>query len=739
MGTTFTTSPRAAFAAAALIGLGHGNTVAAEVFYMGGDVSLLPFIESRGGSFRDNGLVTPADHIMVDRGANLFRLRLFVNPNTNYSATSGAIQDLSYDIALAQRLKASGAKLLLDFHYSDTWADPGHQAKPAAWMGQDFATLNATVRDYTKNSLLAFKNAGVMPDMVQVGNEITNGMIYTDGQIVYSGSGQNQSWMNFGSLLHSAIHGVREVDALSPGQHTNIAIHIDGGDVQGRAQYYFTNLTNISGVSDYDTMAMSFYPASTTAFSYLQGNLNWMVAGSSKKIMIAETNYPWKGTATGASWPSTSTGQHDFLVAVRDLVRNLPNNRGEGVLWWYPEAIKVPNTSIWKGGAIALFDDSGGDALPALSEFQLAAPTWNVDSDGTWSNAANWSNGLPDGAGQTARFGSVINAPRTVTLDSARSVGTMTFLSSSSYAIVGNSTLTLDVNSGPANISVLAGSHTISCPVALADDTDINVAWTNSLTLSGHLTATGKKITKLGSGTVQLENVRASALDVQYGKVKLSVKSTPDDPAGTTVVSGLSIAAAGASMDLTNNAMVIDYSGSAGTLVDDVRQHLLNGRLISSSAGTVHRVGYADNAVLGLSSFAGHSVDPTSLLIGYTSAGDANLDGLVDIKDLFALASHYNTSGNVWTGGDFNYDGTVDAVDLGLLARNWQAGVGAPPGIPLDAAMASLGLPGVAVPEPAGLRLLPACGWLLARRRHKTRRASLRAIGSSTTSGHDDL
>src|SRR3954471_9674960 len=208
--------------------------VRADPFYMGADVLLLPFIESRGGSFRDEGQTRPMEKIMVNHGDNLFRLRLFVNPNTNYSATSGAIQDLNYTIALAQRLKATGAKLLLDFHYSDTWADPGHQTKPAAWSAQTFAALNSTVHDYTVSALTSMRNAGVKPDMVQVGNEVTNGMLWSDGSIVYSGTTQqqNQSWQKFGQLLNSAIAGVRDVDAQTPGRHTNVVLHIDGGSVQ---------------------------------------------------------------------------------------------------------------------------------------------------------------------------------------------------------------------------------------------------------------------------------------------------------------------------------------------------------------------------------------------------------------------------------------------------------------------------------------------------------------------------
>jgi len=174
----------------------------ASPFYMGSDVSMLPFIESRGGTYRDSSQVRPAEQILVNHGDNLFRLRLFVNPDTNYdnSTNHGAIQTEAYDIALAQRLKATGAKILLDLHYSDTLADPSHQAKPAAWASQDWSTLQTTVRNYTRDTLQHFRDAGVMPDMVQVGNEITNGMLYgtsvvppNGGQVVYTGANQTQS------------------------------------------------------------------------------------------------------------------------------------------------------------------------------------------------------------------------------------------------------------------------------------------------------------------------------------------------------------------------------------------------------------------------------------------------------------------------------------------------------------------------------------------------------------------
>src|SRR3954453_21664727 len=211
-------------------------SAAGNPFYMGTDISLTTFMQQQNVSFVNNGVPKPVDQLLYDRGANLFRLRLFVNPQSNYTNQNfGAIQSQAYDIALAQQIKAHApnAKFLLDFQYSDTWADPGHQTKPAAWASQTFAALNSTVHDYTVSALTSMRNAGVKPDMVQVGNEVTNGMLWSDGSIVYSGTTQqqNQSWQKFGQLLNSAIAGVRDVDAQTPGRHTNVVLHIDGGSV----------------------------------------------------------------------------------------------------------------------------------------------------------------------------------------------------------------------------------------------------------------------------------------------------------------------------------------------------------------------------------------------------------------------------------------------------------------------------------------------------------------------------
>jgi glucose/arabinose dehydrogenase len=330
------------------------------------------------------------------------------------------------------------------------------------------------------------------------------------------------------------------------------------------------------------------------------------------------------------------------------------------------------------------------------------AGTWNADADGNWS-AANWTGTEPNAIDASGTFATAITAPRTITVDAPRTVGGLYFNSPNSYTLAGTSTISIDTSAGLAGINVLDGSHTISAPIVLNDSMMINVVrFGSTLTLSGELTAAGRTIHKLGVGAVEVQNIRASGVRVMDGTVRVLAKGTPNDPTGTSVVNSYLVVPY-AHLDLTNNSMIVDYSGPVGTLVDDTRQHLLAGRLLSSSATGLTGLGYGDNALLGKTNFAGQPVDADSLLIKFTYFGDSDVDGDVDVNDLGNLASAWQTSG-VWTSGDFDYNGTIDVNDLGLLASNWQAGVGSPlgPGS-LGEALSALGLPAVSVPEPTAI------------------------------------
>lgn len=384
------------FLLSALLSAPFVQNVAADPFYMGADISLTTFMQQQNVTFTDDGVSKPLDQLLYDRGANLFRLRLFVNPQSTYTnQNAGAIQSQAYDIALAQQIKlhAPNAKLLLDFQYSDTWADPGHQTKPAAWANLNFTQLETTVQSYTQNTLQAFKDAGVMPDMVQLGNEISSGMLWgtasapAGGKLVFSGSttAQRTSWQNLGSLLNSAIQGVRAAQGSGP--KINIAIHIDQGDQDGHPQYYFGNLTNPSwgNVTDFDTIGVSYYPSTQDfhTLSLLQSNLNTMADSyPGKKLMVLETAYSWETSSVGIpQWPSTPSGQQQFLTDLQNILLSVHNNAGAGLLYWYPESVQVPGYTIYNGGATALFDASHS-ALPALQTFEITLLPGDYNHDG---------------------------------------------------------------------------------------------------------------------------------------------------------------------------------------------------------------------------------------------------------------------------------------------------------------------------------------------------------------------
>jgi autotransporter-associated beta strand protein len=225
--------------------------------------------------------------------------------------------------------------------------------------------------------------------------------------------------------------------------------------------------------------------------------------------------------------------------------------------------------------------------------------------------------------------------------------------------------------------------------------------------------------TTVNAGTLSVSGKLSSpTLTINAGTVVFEGRNVPNDPDAANRFSSLTIAT-GATLDLRNNAMVLDYS-SVGALVDDIRQDLQSGRIMSRFIPAAWAIGYGDNQVLRKDSFAGMDVSGhNNVLLKYTYAGDANLDGQVDIADLYALASSWRGSGP-WTSGDFNYDGVVNAADLGLLSLNWQAGVGNPaPGAALDNALLALHLPDVSsTPEPAGMLLLGAMTtWSLKRSR----------------------
>lgn len=339
-----------------------------EGMLLGGDVSALARIEAGGGDFFDDGEPADALEALMAHGSNTFRLRLFVDPNPELEVQ---VNDLPYTIALAQRVKAAGATLILDIHYSDTWADPSKQFIPAAWAELDFDGLEAQVESYSADVIAQLKAAGALPDIVQIGNEIDGGLLWPMGKIGWEGYDEPVNYERFGRLLKAGIRGVRS--ALAAGDDVRIMLHYSQGASTGGTRWFCDHVA-AQGV-DYDLIGLSYYPFWHGTLAQLEANLEATALRYGKEIVVVETTYPWRtGWAPSnprpgwSAWPISRSGQAEFLRDLLEVVAATPNDLGAGVIWWYPEAIRVPGLFVWGDGALALFDDAG-EILPAASVF----------------------------------------------------------------------------------------------------------------------------------------------------------------------------------------------------------------------------------------------------------------------------------------------------------------------------------------------------------------------------------
>jgi len=334
---------------------------------LGADISALERIEQAGGRFRDRGAPGDAVAILRAHGSNGFRLRLFVNPNGD----EVQVNDLAYTLRMALRIKAAGSRLLLDLHYSDTWADPGHQVTPAAWAGLGYDSLEVEVESYTAGVITDLRQAGALPDIVQIGNEIDGGILWPLGQVSGSGFDTPEQWDHFTRLLKAGIRGVRS--ALGPGDSVRIMLHYSQGASTDGTRWFFDHM-DASGVP-YDLIGLSYYPWWHGTLAELRANLRATAERYGREVMVVETSYPWRAggwegmvsNSAAMAWPVSPQGQARFLGDVLDAVAAVPGGRGAGVVWWYPEAIQVPGLFVWGGGSLALFD-SGGEVLAAASE-----------------------------------------------------------------------------------------------------------------------------------------------------------------------------------------------------------------------------------------------------------------------------------------------------------------------------------------------------------------------------------
>ena len=340
--------------------------VLSSKFVLGADISALN-APGRGNwgplpVYQENGQPSDELTILSRHGWNAFRVRVFVAP-----VRKAPNNTLEAAIALAKRIKATGATFLLCIHLSDTWADPQHQEIPTAWAKLDFPALEKQVEAYTFDSIKQLKDAGVMPEWVQVGNEITRGTLWPVAQVKVPGSTEYnppepyddvQQWDRLTRILRAGIRGVKAAAGDTP---PRIAIHIDKGADWAVTQWFFDHLA--AAQVEYDIIAQSFYPEwNHGTLDQLWDNLNRCAGRYAKDFLVVETGYGRSHVPKNPSmlWPETPEGRRQFMADIVNTVKRAPH--GLGVMYWAPER-EAWNADGNPGPVVSVLDQL--DALTA--------------------------------------------------------------------------------------------------------------------------------------------------------------------------------------------------------------------------------------------------------------------------------------------------------------------------------------------------------------------------------------
>lgn len=347
--------------------------------YVGGDISLLTKYEQNGAKYFTNSgqKIDAMLPFFASEGLDAMRVRLFVDPTKATSAEKGegVCQDIDFVKVLAKNIKDAGFKLMLDIHYSDTWADPAKQWTPEAWQSLSDDELADKVYDYTKDVLQQLKAAGATPDFIQTGNEISYGMLWgkrdTKSNRYYAGRADNSA-TRFFTFLKKARQACKEA---CPQAQT--VLHIERSGQPDYAVNFFNDMKN-NGV-EYDIIGLSFYPYYHGNIATLETTVSRLEQGfPDKKIMIVETGYyhKWQPEKPNinfdwsSTYPITEAGQKMFTQALIEMLNGHANVNG--LFWWFMEANEYGldwNTKRVTDGwyNASLFDNETGKALSALS------------------------------------------------------------------------------------------------------------------------------------------------------------------------------------------------------------------------------------------------------------------------------------------------------------------------------------------------------------------------------------
>ena len=338
--------------------------------WIGGDISLLPSYEKVNAVYRDSsGKQVAPLVLMKEQGWNAARLRLFVEPQfaPKQHQDEGVCQDLDYIVSLSKQIKKAGMALMLDFHYSDTWADPGKQFMPKRWMEVDPALLPDSLYEYTRQTLQRMVAEDCMPEMIQIGNEITNGMMWPVGHV------DPLKQDNFDVLARLLNAGARACREVCP--RAQLIVHTEKAGDWDKTKNYYQQMQRYQ--VDYDIIGLSYYPMWHERIPVLRQTLDSLaVLYPEKEVMIVETAAYYshekdiwvKPDQYAEFYPITPEGQWQFT---KELMAELRRHRNvTGVFWWFPEENEgvTPVTNYWINRG--LFDNHTGKALPAFYEFK---------------------------------------------------------------------------------------------------------------------------------------------------------------------------------------------------------------------------------------------------------------------------------------------------------------------------------------------------------------------------------
>ena len=341
-----------------------------QKFSMGVDLSYVNQVEDYGGVYKDSGQVKDLFGIMNAHGANTVRVRLWHTPKWVADLNNGKMYcDLYATEKTIRRAKERGMAVNLDIHYSDRWADPAHQETPAAWKGFPLDVLKDSVYNYTLAVLNYFKGKNLIPEIVQVGNETNNGMLWPVGKV------ENNNWQNFAGLLNSGIRAVRDFSnssAIKP----KIILHV--AQLQDAA--HWTNSLTGNGVTDFDILGLSHYAKWSTVptMSEIENKIRDFKAAYGKQVMIVETAYPWTGdnadnytniiSAADKAAGYEISAQDQFRY-MKDLTQAIIRAGGSGIMYWEPGWITSNLNDGWGVGSSwenNAFFDFNGNTLPVI-------------------------------------------------------------------------------------------------------------------------------------------------------------------------------------------------------------------------------------------------------------------------------------------------------------------------------------------------------------------------------------